>query len=107
MELLLLLLPPLLLPWFGAEKRAGRTVGRASGAAGFTFGGNGARKLSKACNVLGIPSASERGTKSEVAYNWARWLHNPYHLGGPLHFRVGGTIRSGPLVGKVATLYPS
>ena len=48
-ELLLLLLPPLLLPWFGPERRAGRTVGRAGGAASFAFGGNGARKLSKAC----------------------------------------------------------
>ena len=31
----------------------------------------------------GIPSASERGTKSEVAHKWARWLHDPCRLGGP------------------------
>ena len=34
---------------------------------------------------------------------WARWLLNPCRLGGPLRFRAGGRIRSGPLVGKVAT----
>ena len=50
-----------------------------------------------------IPSASERGAKSEVAHLWARWLRNPCRLGDPLRFRAGGKIRSGPLVGKVAT----
>ena len=53
--------------------------------------------------VSGIPSATERGAKSEVAHLWARWLHNPCRLGDPLRFRAGGKIRSGPLVGKVAT----
>ena len=51
----------------------------------------------------GIPSASERGAESEVAHMWARWLLNPCRLGDPLRFRAGGTIRSGPRVGKVAT----
>ena len=51
----------------------------------------------------GIPTASERGADSEVAHKWARCLHNPCRLGDPLRFRAGGTIRSGPLVGKVAT----
>ena len=41
--------------------------------------------------------------KSEVAHLWARWLHNPCRLGDPHRFRAGGKIRSGPLVGKVAT----
>ena len=53
-----------------------------------------------------IPSASERGTKTEVAHKWARWLHNPCGLGDPLGFRAGDKIRSGPLVGKVATQPP-
>ena len=44
----------------------------------------------------GIPSASERGAKSEVAHKWARWLNHSYRLGDPLRFRAGGKIRSGP-----------
>ena len=43
-----------------------------------------------------IPSASERGAKSEVAHKWARWLNHSYRLGDPLRFRAGGKIRSGP-----------
>ena len=50
-----------------------------------------------------IPSASERGVESEVAHLWARWLLNPCRLKGPLRFRAGGRIRSGPQVGKLAT----
>ena len=53
--------------------------------------------------VSGIPSASERGAKSEVAHKWAKWLRHPCRLGDPHRFRAGGKIRSGPLVGKVAT----
>ena len=44
----------------------------------------------------GIPTASERGAKSEVAHKWARWLHHPCRLGDPHRFRAGGKIRSGP-----------
>ena len=51
----------------------------------------------------GIPSATERGAKSEVADLWARWLRNPCRLGHPLRYRARGKIRSGRLVGKVAT----
>ena len=51
----------------------------------------------------GVPTASERGAKLEVAHKWARWLHNPYRLGGPDRLRAGGRIRGGPQVGKVAT----
>ena len=43
------------------------------------------------------------GAQSEVAHKRARWLHNPYCLGGPHRFKAGGTIRGGPQVGKVAT----
>ena len=53
--------------------------------------------------ALGVPTASERGAESEVAHKWARWLHNPCRLGGHHCCRAGGTIRSGPQVGKVAT----
>ena len=51
----------------------------------------------------GVSTASEQGAESEVAHNWARWLHNPCRLGGPHRFRAGGRIRSVPQVGKVAT----
>ena len=51
----------------------------------------------------GIPTASERGAKSEVAHKWAKWLRHPCRLGDPHRFRAGGKIRRGPLVGKVAT----
>ena len=53
--------------------------------------------------VLGIPTAYERGAKSEVAHKWAKWLPHPCRLGDPHRFRAGGKIRSGPQVGKVAT----
>ena len=53
--------------------------------------------------VSGIPTASERGAKSEVAHNWAKWLRHPCRLGDPHRLRAGGDIRSGQQVGKVAT----
>ena len=53
--------------------------------------------------VSGIPTASERGAKSEVAHKWAKWLPHPCRIGDPDRFRAGGKIRSGPLMGKVAT----
>ena len=53
--------------------------------------------------ACGIPSTSERGTKSEVAHKLPRYIHNPYRLGGPLCFRAGEIMKSGPQAGKVAT----
>ena len=53
--------------------------------------------------VLGIPTAAERGAKSEVAHSWAKWLRHPCRLGDHHRCRAGGKIRSGPHVGKVAT----
>ena len=53
--------------------------------------------------VSGIPTASERGTKSEVAHKWAQWLPHPCRIGDPHRFRAGGRIRSGPQVGEMAT----
>ena len=44
----------------------------------------------------GIPTASERGAKSEVAHKWATGLHHPGRLGDPVHFKAGDKIRSGP-----------
>ena len=54
-------------------------------------------------DASGIPTASERGAKSEVAHKWARWLHHPCRLGDPHRLKAGGKIRSRPLMGKVAT----
>ena len=54
--------------------------------------------------VSGIPTASDRGEKSEVAQLWAKWLRHPCPLGDPQHRRAGSKIGSGPLVGNVATL---
>ena len=53
--------------------------------------------------VSGIPTASERGEKSEVAHNWAKWLTHPCRIGDPHLFEAGGKIRCGPQVGKMAT----
>ena len=53
--------------------------------------------------VSGIPTASERGAKSEVALKWAKWLPHPCRIGDPHRFRAGGKIRSGPQVGEMAT----
>ena len=54
--------------------------------------------------VSGIPTAAELGGGgSEVAHLWAKWLCHPCRLGDPHRCRAGGGIRSGPLVGKVAT----
>ena len=52
--------------------------------------------------VSGIPTAAERGAKSEMAHLWAKWLCHPCRLGDHHRCRAGGKIRSGPLVGKVA-----
>ena len=53
--------------------------------------------------ILGIPTASEPGEKSEVAHKRAESLRHPCRLGDPHRFKAGGKIRSGPQVGKVAT----
>ena len=52
--------------------------------------------------VWGVPTASERGAESQVAYKWARCLHHPCRLGGLRRFTAGGRITGGPQVGKVA-----
>ena len=53
--------------------------------------------------ISGIPTAAERGGESEVAHLWAKGLHHPCRLGDPHRCRAGRKIRSGQLVGKVAT----
>ena len=55
--------------------------------------------------VSGIPTAAERGGKSEVAHLWAKWLRHPCRLGDPHRCRAGGEIRSGPLRSHFAHLW--
>ena len=45
--------------------------------------------------VSGIPTASERGAKSEVAHKWANWLPHTCRIGDPHRCRAGSQIRSG------------
>ena len=53
--------------------------------------------------VSGIPTASKRGAKSEVAHKWARWLRHPCHLGDPHRFKAGVKIRNVQKKGGNAT----
>ena len=53
--------------------------------------------------ISGIPTALQRGAKSKVAHLWAKWLRHLRRLGDPHRLRAWQEIRSGPLVGKVAT----
>ena len=55
----------------------------------------------------GVPNASQRGTKSQVAHKWAQWLHNPYTLRDPRHFKAGEKIRSGPQRGQSGYITPT
>ena len=53
--------------------------------------------------VSGIPTAAQRGAKSEVAHKWANWLPHPCRIGDPHRCRAGGKVRSGPQGGKLST----
>ena len=53
--------------------------------------------------VSGIPDASERGAKSEVAHKCAKWLPHPCRLGDPHRFKAGGKIRNVQKKGGNAT----
>ena len=54
----------------------------------------------------GIPTASKRGAKSEVAHIWARWLHHPCALGDPL-FPSGGRNQKWPINGQGGYITPA
>ena len=55
----------------------------------------------------GIPSASHRGAKSEVAHKWARWLHHPCRLGDPHHLRAEGKNEKWPINGQGGYITPA
>ena len=57
--------------------------------------------------VSGIPTASERGAKSEVAHFWARWLRHPCRLGDPHRFRAGGQNQKWPTCGQGGYVNPA
>ena len=42
-----------------------------------------------------------------MAHKWARWLHNPCHLGGPHRFRAGGRNRKWPTSGQGGYITPA
>ena len=47
------------------------------------------------------------GTKLEVAHLWAKWLPHPCRLGDPHHFRAGGQNQKGPTCGQGGYLTPA
>ena len=65
---------------------------------------NWARWLHHPCRLGGSPPLQSGGTESELAHKWARWLHHPCRLGVPTASERGDRNRSGPQVGKMATL---
>ena len=46
------------------------------------------------------------GAQSEVAHKWARWLHNPCRLGGPRRFKAGGQNQRWPASGQGGYMTP-
>ena len=57
--------------------------------------------------VSGIPTASERGAKSEVPHLWAKWLLHPCRLGDPHRFRAGGGNQKWPTSGQSGYVTPA
>ena len=55
----------------------------------------------------GVPTASKRGAKSEVAHKWARWLHNPCRLGDAHRFKSGGQDQRWPTSGQGGYITPA
>ena len=55
----------------------------------------------------GVPTTSEPRAESEVAYKWARWLHNPCRLGAPHCFRAGGQNQRWPTSGQRGYITPA
>ena len=81
-ELLLLLLLLLLLPWFGPERRAGRTAKSEV-----------AHKVGKVATsplpYRGAPPLQSGGQNQKWPTKWANWLPHPCRIGEPLRFKAG------------------
>ena len=56
---------------------------------------------------VGVPTASVRGTKAEVAHKWAGWLHNPCRQGGSGTLQRGGHNRKRPTMGSCGYITPT
>ena len=54
----------------------------------------------------GVPNATERRTKSEVAHKLAGWLHNPCYMGVPA-FQSGGQNQQRPTSGPGGEITPA
>ena len=57
--------------------------------------------------VSGIPTAAERGAKSEVAHLWAMWLRHHCRLGDPHRCRGGGQNQKWPTCGQGGYVTPA
>ena len=59
--------------------------------------------------ISGIPTASERGAKSEVAHLWAKWLRHPCRLRDPHRCRArgGGGDQKWPTCGQSGYVTPT
>ena len=57
--------------------------------------------------VLGIPTAAERGAKSEVAHKWANWLPHPLPYRGSPPLQSGGQNQKWPTSGQIGYLTPA
>ena len=55
----------------------------------------------------GSPPIQSGGTESEVAHQWARWLHHPCRLGGPHRFKAGGQNQTWPTSGQGGYITPA
>ena len=75
-------------------------------------GHNHTRPTSGPCGYIipaarGVPNASQRGTKSDMAHKWPLWLHNPCCLGGPQSLQSGDENKKWPTSGPCGYITPA
>ena len=58
-------------------------------------------------SVWGVPDASVRGTKQEVAHKWENWLHDPLPFGGSPRLWSGGQNPLWPTIGRIGYVSPA
>ena len=57
--------------------------------------------------ISGIPTAAQRGGKSEVAHLWAKWLRHPCRLSDPHRCKAGGGNQKCPTCGQSGYVTPA